>query len=70
MDEPGSVDAEDSAITGAIAAQMLWPREKGTKAIVAGTDAETATGDPALREETEAAEGTLAASQCSCVRTA
>ena len=49
---------------------MLWPREKGTKAIVAGTDAETATGDPALREETEAAEGTLAASQCSCVRTA
>ena len=58
------------AITGAIAAQMLWPREKGTKAIVAGTDAETATGDPALREETEAAEGTLAASQCSCVRTA
>ncbi|RAE29302.1 MFS transporter, partial [Burkholderia multivorans] len=58
------------AVFGAIAAQMLWPREKRTETIVAGTDAETATGGLALREETEAAEGTLAASQCSCIRTA
>ena len=58
------------AIAGAIAAQVLWPREKKTEIVEDGAGAETAMGDPALRDEIEAAEGTLAASQCSCVRTA
>ena len=59
------------AIGGAVTAQMLWPREKETETIeAADATGEGAVGDLVLREETEAAEGTLAASQCACVRTA
>lgn len=58
------------AIAGAIAAQVLWPREKVTETVEVRPDEGMPIGDLALRDETEAAEGTLAASQCSCVRTA
>ena len=58
------------AIVGAIAAQLLWPREqKAGEAARAGVATERAISDQAVRDETEAAEGTLAAGQCACVRT-
>lgn len=50
------------AALGAVTALALWPREGRAEA--AGT-----LGDLTVREETEAAEATLAACQCTCVRT-
>ena len=59
------------AIAGAIAAHLLWPHEqKDSEAAPTGVAAaEPVISDRAVREETEAAEGTLAACQCACVRT-
>lgn len=59
------------AIAGAIAAHLLWPREqKDSEAAPTGVAAaEPVISDRAVREETEAAEGTLVACQCACVRT-
>ena len=57
------------AIIGAIAARMLWPREQPTEVGEAPGAASEALSDPVLRDEVEAAEGTLAACQCACVRT-
>lgn len=59
------------AIAGAITAHLLWPREqKDSEAALIGVAAAApVTSDRAVREETEAAEGTLAACQCACVRT-
>lgn len=58
-------------VGGAIAAHLLWPREqKDNEAAPTGVAAaEPVISDRAVREETEAAEGTLAACQCACVRT-
>ena len=59
------------AIAGAITAHLLWTREqKDSEAALIGVAAAApVTSDRAVREETEAAEGTLAACQCACVRT-
>ncbi|MCQ4619349.1 MFS transporter [Corynebacterium sp. CCUG 69979] len=58
-------------VTYPIAAHLLWPREqKDSEAAPTGVAAaEPVISDRAVREETEAAEGTLAACQCACVRT-
>ncbi|MCR1785080.1 MFS transporter [Nocardioides carbamazepini] len=59
------------AVGGAVAARLLWPR---AVVVPEGVPGEVAPREPALvgagraRAETEAAEGTLAAAQCTCVR--
>ena len=55
------------ALIGTIAAGWLWPREQRTEMAVGGVD--ESAGADALRDQTEATEGTLVASQCACVRT-
>lgn len=62
------------AAAGAVAALLLWPREQRARTDGAGTGsdaggADRTLGHRPLREETEAAEGTLAACQCASVRT-
>lgn len=62
------------ATAGVGAALLLWPRGQTARTDAAGTgsdadDADGTLGHHPLREETEAAEGTLAACQCASVRT-
>ena len=55
---------------GSVAALALWPREAEVEAEVREVEvfANASFGDTLLGSETESAEGTLAACQCTCVR--
>jgi len=57
------------AVLGAIAAHVLWPRESRAEIeAAAGAASPAESSDAALQEDIESAEGTLVASQCTCVR--